>query len=237
VMAPRIAEHPDVLLPVLVCLDGFTITHSSEPVELLPDEVVRRFVGEYRLPHPVLDAAHPSTQGPFAMPDYYYEFRRAQAAAIEAALPLVDGVAAELGADSGRALGVLETYFVEDAEQVVVSLGSTAGTVKDVVDEFRRNGDRVGAVKICSYRPFPAVALREALAEAVKAVVLDRADSPGGAPPLLAEVSAALYGTGVELRGHVYGLGGRDLHPPDVSVLLETAQPGYVGVRGEPCPV
>jgi len=237
VMAPRIAEHPDVLLPVLVCLDGFTITHSSEPVELLPDEVVKRFVGEYHVSHPVLDAAHPSTQGPFAMPDYYYEFRRAQAAAIEAALPLVDGVAAELAADSGRALGVLETYFVEDAEQVVVSLGSTAGTVKDVVDEFRRNGDRVGAVKICSYRPFPAVALREALAEAVKAVVLDRADSPGGAPPLLAEVSAALYGTGVELRGHVYGLGGRDLHPPDVSVLLETAQPGYVGVRGEPCPV
>jgi pyruvate ferredoxin oxidoreductase alpha subunit len=237
VMAPRLAEHPDVLLPVLVCLDGFTITHSAEPVELLPDEEVARFVGEYRIPHPVLDAAHPSTQGPFAMPDYYFEFRRAQAGAIEAALPLLDEIAAELAAVSGRALGVLETYFVEDAEQVVVSLGSTAGTVKDVVDELRANGERVGAVKICSYRPFPAGALRDALAGVQKAVVLDRADSPGGAPPLLAEVSAALYSTGVELRGHVYGLGGRDLHPPDVSVLLEAAQPVYVGVRGEPCPV
>jgi len=237
VAAPRIAEHPDVLLPVLVCLDGFTITHSAEPVELLPDETVRRFVGEYRIPRPVLDTAHPSTQGPFAMPDYYYEFRRAQAAAIEAALPLVDEIGAELSELSGRPLGALESYFVEDAEQVVVSLGSTAGTVKDVVDELRAEGERVGAVKICSYRPFPDAALRDALGGATRAVVLDRADSPGGAPPLLAEVSAALYGSGVELRGHVYGLGGRDLHPPDVRVLLEATQSSYVGVRGEPCPV
>jgi pyruvate ferredoxin oxidoreductase alpha subunit len=237
VAAPRLAEHPDVLLPVLVCLDGFTITHSAEPVELLKGKAVRRFVGEYRIPRPVLDTAHPSTQGPFAMPDYYYEFRRAQAAALEAALPLVDEIGAELAALSGRPLGALESYFVEDAEQVVVSLGSTAGTVKDVVDELRAEGERVGAVKICSYRPFPDAALREALGTAKRAVVLDRADSPGGAPPLLAEVSAALYGSEVELRGHVYGLGGRDLHPPDVRVLLEAPQPPYVGVRGEPCPV
>jgi pyruvate ferredoxin oxidoreductase alpha subunit len=237
VMAPRIAEHPDVLLPVLVCLDGFTITHSSEPVELLPDEIVQAFVGEYRIAHPVLDAAHPSTHGPFAMPDYYYEFRRGQAAAIEAALPLIDEVAADLAQVSGRALGALEAYRVEDAEQVVISLGSTAGTVKDVVDELRDRDERVGGLKICSYRPFPAVALREALAGVRTAIVLDRADSPGGAPPLFAETAAALYGTGIELRGHVYGLGGRDLHPPDVSVLLEAAQPAYVGVRGEPCPV
>jgi pyruvate ferredoxin oxidoreductase alpha subunit len=237
VLAPRIAEHPDVLLPVLVCLDGFTITHSAEPVELLADEDVRRFVGEYRIPHPVLDAAHPSTQGPFAMPDYYYEFRRAQAAAIEAALPLVDELAAGLAQLSGRTLGALEAYRVDDAEQVVISLGSTAGTVKDVVDELRDEGECIGGVKICSYRPFPAAALGCLLAGVKKAVVLDRADSPGGAPPLFAETAAALYGSGIELRGHVYGLGGRDLHPPDVRVLLEAAQPGYVGVRGEPCPV
>ena len=84
VIAPRLAEHPAVLLPVLVCQDGFTITHSAEPVELLADDIVRGFVGDYRIPHSVLDVAHPTTQGPFAMPDYYYEFRRQQAAAIEA---------------------------------------------------------------------------------------------------------------------------------------------------------
>ncbi len=160
VMAPRIAEHPDVLLPVLVCLDGFTITHSAEPVELLPDDVVRHFVGEYRIPHPVLDSAHPSTQGPFAMPDYYYEFRRSQAAAAEAALPVIGEVAAELEQLSGRRYEALEAYRVEDADQVVVALGSTAGNVKDVVDELRDDGERVGVVKIGSFRPFPAEALR-----------------------------------------------------------------------------
>jgi pyruvate ferredoxin oxidoreductase alpha subunit len=236
VMAPRIAEHPDVLLPVLVCLDGFTITHSAEPVELLPDETVARFVGEYRVPHPVLDAAHPSTQGPFAMPDYYYEFRRGQAAAAQAALEVVDAVAAELARLSGRFHGCLEAYRVEDAKQVIVSLGSTAGTVKDVVDELREEGEPVGAVKIGAFRPFPAAALREALAATETAIVVDRADSPGGAPPLLAETAAVLYGSRVALQGHVYGLGGRDLHPADVRALFAGGQARYVGVRGEPCP-
>ena len=236
VMAPRIAEHPDVLLPVLVCLDGFTITHSAEPVELLPDEEVARFVGEYRIPYSVLDCAHPSTQGPFAMPDYYYEFRRGQAAAAQAALAVVDDVAAELARLTGRTYGCLEAYDVEDATKVVVSLGSTAGTVKDVVDELREQGESAGAVKIGSFRPFPAAALRKALAGAESAIVIDRADSPGGAPPLFAEVAAALYGSGVELESHVYGLGGRDLHPEDVHALFTGGQPRYVGVRGEPCP-
>ena len=237
VMAPRIAEHPDVLLPVLVCLDGFTITHSAEPVELLPDDVVRHFVGEYRIPHPVLDSAHPSTQGPFAMPDYYYEFRRSQAAAAEAALPVIGEVAAELEQLSGRRYEALEAYRVEDADQVVVALGSTAGNVKDVVDELRDDGERVGVVKIGSFRPFPAEALRATLAGARAAIVIDRADSPGGAPPLFAETAAALYGSSVALESHVYGLGGRDLHPADVRALFAGDQPLYVGVRGEPCPV
>ena len=237
VMAPRIAEHAAVLLPVLVCLDGFTITHSAEPVELLADEDVRRFVGEYRIPHPVLDAAHPSTQGPFAMPDYYYEFRRSQAAAAEAALAVVDEVAAELEQLSGRRYRTLEAYRTDDAEQVVVALGSTAGNVKDVVDDLREAGERVGVVKIGSFRPFPAEALRETLADARAAIVIDRADSPGGAPPLFAETAAALYGSGVALDSHVYGLGGRDLHPADVRALFAGGQPLYVGVRGEPCPV
>ena len=95
VIAPRLAEHPDVLLPVLVCQDGFTITHSAEPVTLLPDAAVRRFVGDYSIPHAVLDVARPTTQGPFAMPDYYYEFRRQQAAAIEDAAAVFGELASE----------------------------------------------------------------------------------------------------------------------------------------------
>src|SRR5689334_5527301 len=110
VMAPRIAEHPDVLLPVLVCLDGFTITHSAEPVDLLADADVVRFVGDYSVPNPVLDVSRPATQGPFAMPDYYYEFRRQQAAANEAALAVVDAIGAELCRLTDRAYGALEAY-------------------------------------------------------------------------------------------------------------------------------
>src|SRR5215470_4327876 len=110
VIAPRLAEHPDVLLPVLVCLDGFTITHSAEPVSLLPDDDVKRFVGEYRVPHPVLDTTRPTTQGPFAMPDYYYELRRAQGVAIEAALGVFEQLALEFELLSGRRHGALERY-------------------------------------------------------------------------------------------------------------------------------
>src|SRR5439155_20178363 len=93
VMAPRIAEHPDVLLPVIVCQDGFTITHSAEPVLLMDDEAVRRFVGEYRIPYPLLDVARATSQGPFAMPDYYFELRRQQTEAILDAPPVFARVA------------------------------------------------------------------------------------------------------------------------------------------------
>ena len=118
VMAPRLAEHPDVLLPVLVCQDGFTITHSAEPVAMLDDEDVSSFVGDYSLPHRVLDTAHPTTQGPFAMPDYYFELRRQQAAALETALDAFTGIATEYEELSGRPYGPLEAYRLEDAERV-----------------------------------------------------------------------------------------------------------------------
>jgi pyruvate ferredoxin oxidoreductase alpha subunit len=237
VLAPRLAEHPDVLLPVLVCLDGFTITHSAEPVELLADGDVAAFVGTYALAHPVLDVAHPATQGPFAMPDYYFEFRRQQSAAVAAAVQVLDELADDFERISGRRYGAVEPYRLEGAERVVVALGSTAGTVKDVVDELRDAGEAVGALKIVSFRPFPAELVRALLADAVSVIVLDRADSPGGAPPLLAELAVTLYGSCAKLHGHVYGLGGRDLHPGDVRAILEEHAPKYVAVRGEPCPV
>jgi pyruvate ferredoxin oxidoreductase alpha subunit len=236
VLAPRLAEHPDVLLPVLVCLDGFTITHSAEPVELLADADVAAFVGDYSFPYPVLDVTHPTTKGPFAMPDYYYEFRRQQSAAIEAALPVLDGLAAELATLTGRPLGAVDAYGVEDAERVIVALGSTAGTVKDVVDDLRDEGEAVGVLEIVSFRPFPADRVRSLLTAAATVIVLDRADSPGGAPPLHAELAAALYGGRAELHGHVYGLGGRDLHPDDVRAIFAQHTSSYVSVRGEPCP-
>jgi pyruvate ferredoxin oxidoreductase alpha subunit len=231
VMAPRLAERDDVLLPVLVCQDGFTVTHTAEPVELLPDEAVRAFVGEYRLADPMLDVRRPTTRGGFAMPDSYYELRHEQARAIDAALPAFADVAAEFAMLSGRAYGPVEPYALEDAERAIVLLGATSGTVKDVVDELRAEGERVGLLTIRSFRPFPRDAVRAALAGVELVAVLNRAASPGGAAPLYAELAAALYDVGTELRSHVHGLGGRDLLSEHVRAVFAGAAPDYVGLR------
>jgi pyruvate ferredoxin oxidoreductase alpha subunit len=235
VMAPRLAEHTDVLLPVLVCQDGFTITHSAEPVVLLHDDQVREFVGEYRIPNALLDVGRPTTQGPFAMPDYYFELRHQQLAAMQNALEVFEELALEFEELSGRHYRTLEPYALDGAEHVIVCLGSSGGTVKDVVDELRGEGERVALLEIRSFRPFPKEWVREALRGVGCVSVLDRADSPGGAPPLYAEVAAARDGV-VEVRSYVYGLGGRDLHPEDVKTIFHGEHAGgYLGLRGEPC--
>jgi pyruvate ferredoxin oxidoreductase alpha subunit len=241
VMAPRIAEHPDVLLPVLVCQDGFTITHSAEAVTMLGDRSVSKFIGPYRIPYPLLDLSAPTTQGPFAMPDYYYEVRHQQVAAMAAALAVFDQIANEYTALSGRSYAAIEPYLLADAERAIVCLGSTGGTVKDVVDDLRAEGARVGLLEIRSFRPLPVTAIRAALEHVGQVAVLDRADSPGGVPPLFAEVSAVLQGGTAEVRSFVYGLGGRELHPEEIRAVLDSAAgdsaPTYLGLRGEPCHV
>jgi len=220
---------------VLVCLDGFTITHASEPVELLADEQVRRFVGEYQVPQPLLNVSAPATHGPFAMPDNYFELRRAQASALDAAHDVIALVGHELKFLTGRPMAAIEPYRLDDADRVIVALGSTAGTVKDAVDELRAEGEHVGLLRICSFRPFPAVEVAAALADVTTVIVLDRADSPGGTPPLHAELAAVLFGSDSTLRGHVYGLGGRDIHPSDVRDIFAGGQPAYFGLRGDEC--
>jgi pyruvate ferredoxin oxidoreductase alpha subunit len=235
VLGTRLAERLDVMLPVLVCQDGFTITHSAEPVALLPDEAVRDYVGDYAIPHPLLESAHPTTQGPFAMPDYYFELRRQQIAALEAALDALPELALEYAQLSGRAYGPVEPYRLDDAERVLVALGSAAGTIKDVVDELRDEGEHVGLLKIVSFRPFPAGAVVELLRGVPSVIVLDRAASPGGAAPLRAELASALSGEPAHVAGHVYGLGGRDLHPEDVRDVFAGHAGDYVGLRSEPC--
>jgi len=237
IAAPRIAERQDVLLPVFVCQDGFTVTHSAEPVELLPDEVVDPFVGDYRVPYPLFDLDRITTQGPFAMPDSYFEHKRDQELAIEAAILAVADVADELRELTGRKIRLVEAYRLEDAERAIVLLGASAGTVKDVVDELRVAGERVGLLRICCYRPFPNEEIRLALAGMRTVAVLDRALAPGARPPLLTEVAASLYGSRVMLRSYVYGLGGRDLFPQDVRRVYAdltaggSRRSGYLGLK------
>ena len=170
------------------------------------------------------------------MPDYYYEFRRQQGAAIEASELAFGDLASEFEGLAGRAYAAVEEYRLDGAATAIVALGSTAGTVKDVVDELRDEGEAVGLLRITSFRPFPAAGLGAGLRGIESVVVLDRADSPGGTPPLHAEVAAALYGSGCELHGAVYGLGGRDLHPADIRAVFAGATPAHIGLRGDSCP-
>jgi pyruvate ferredoxin oxidoreductase alpha subunit len=236
-LATRLAEHPDVLLPVFVCQDGFTITHSAEPVELLDDDVVRELVGEYVIPYPLFDVSRPTSQGTFALPDYYYELRHHLDVAMAAALEVLPDLSQELSALTGRSYPAFEEYELTGAERVLVAMGSTAGTAKDVVDELRDEGEAVGLVRVLSFRPFPAAALRTALATPREVIVLDRAAAPGTAAPLFSDVAAALYGSGAALRGHVYGLGGRDLGPDGLREIFANEAPAYVGLRNQSCPV
>ena len=239
-LATRLAEHPDVLLPVFVCLDGFTITHSAEPVELLRDEDVRRFVGRYEIPFPLLKAAEATSQGPFAMPDYYFELRRGQIAAIEAAAGVLGHLVDELEGLTGRRYEPLESYRLDDAARAIVLMGSSAGTAKDVVDDLRSSKHPVGLLRIGSFRPFQAELVRDALRTVSDVAVLDRAVSPGSAPPLFAEVAAAVHGERTRLRSVVYGLGGRELHPADIEQIFVSLtsradrEPVYAGLRSEP---
>ena len=171
------------------------------------------------------------------MPDYYFELRRQQTAALRAASRVFAEAAGEFALLTGRLYSDLEDYRLEGASRALVALGSTAGTIKDVVDELRDAGMPVGLLKLVSFRPFPTSAVASALADVDSVIVLDRADSPGGTPPLHAELASALYGSGVDLTGAVYGLGGRDLHPADIRAVLTGPPAAYVGVRGESCPV
>jgi pyruvate ferredoxin oxidoreductase alpha subunit len=231
VMAPRVAEHPDVLLPVLVGQDGFTITHSAEPVEMLPDELVKQFVGDYDVPFRFLDVEHPLTLGAFALPDYYTELREQLVAAMAHGERVIVEVAEDFRSRFGRGFGLFEGYRLDDAERVVVAMGSSCGTIKDVVDQLRDRGEQVGLLKIVSYRPFPASQIRAALAGAKTVIVLDRSDAPGAVPSLHAEVATALYGSGIELRAHVFGLGGRELVPEEARQAIHGEAPRHIGLR------
>jgi pyruvate ferredoxin oxidoreductase alpha subunit len=232
----RLAEHPEVMLPVFVCQDGFTITHSAEPVTLLGDEVVREFVGEYHIPFPLLDIARPTSQGAFSMPDYYFELRHHLDVAMDAARRVLRELSDEASAITGHTYPALEAYELAGAQRVVIALGSTAGTAKDVVDELRAAGEPVGLVRVMSFRPFPTEELRSALASVPDVFVLDRAAAPGAAAPLFAEVAAALYGSSTRLHSHVYGLGGRNLGPDGLREVFAGNAPAYLGLRSEPCP-
>ncbi|AEM38578.1 pyruvate flavodoxin/ferredoxin oxidoreductase domain protein [Pyrolobus fumarii 1A] len=249
VIAYRIAEHPDVLLPVMITLDGFILSHTVEPVEPVEKEEALKFAPKrprgYR---PVLDPDKPVTMGVVGTPDYYYEFKRQQAEAMKKAVPVIDEAFRDFCKTFGRCYERVETYKMDDAEYVLISMGATFGNVRAAVDKLRKEGVKAGGLKIKVFRPFPADLVAKYLGEGrVKAVgVLDRAVSFGAAVegPLFMEVvtSLAVRGIQVPLVSFVHGLGGRDIFTDEVvqmfKILMDHASRGrsatqtyYIGVR------
>lgn len=245
IQAVRIAEHPDVLLPVMVCLDGFITSHGLENLEVETDGFVRDFIGEYQPERYLLDTKNPMTIGPLALQNFYFEYKRQQSEAMKRALPVILEIAEEYAKATGRRYGLFEEYRMEDAEIAAVVLNSAAGTAKVAVDELRKTGVKAGLLKLRAFRPFPHKEIAEVLSRLKAVAVMDRADSYstiGG--PVFNEIRSALYESPNKpvAMGFVYGLGGRDVGLDDIRGVyektLKAVKTGkteeyfaYVGVR------
>ncbi len=236
VQAYRIAEHKDVRLPIMICQDGFITSHAVENMELLEDDDVKKFVGEYEPENYLLNPECPMAVGPYSITDYYMEAKRNQAEGMKHAEEVVLEVAKEFAEISGREYGLFEAYRMEDAEYAVVMIGSAAGTTKDAIDKLREAGEKVGLLKIRLYRPFPAEAIAQALSGVKSVAVMDRAEgytNHGG--PLGADVMSALYRARSQALAvnYIYGLGGRDVRVEDMegvfATLKQIAEDGHAG--------
>jgi len=257
IQAFKIAENPEVLLPVIVGLDGFTLSHSLENVQALPDDIVKKFVGTRQVPLVTthegknasfrLDPEKPMTMGPVAFPNYYFEFKRQQEEAMKNALKVIQQVNEEYAQFTGRSYGngLLDSYRLEDAEIAIVCLGSTAGTVKTVVDELREEGVKAGLLRIRTFRPLPVEGIVGALRKVKAVAIMDKSMSFGGnGGPVFQEVRHVLYDlpTHPYVVNYIYGLGGRDTSPSQMRSIYEDLQKilqtkhvetpiNYVGLR------
>lgn len=244
IQAFRIAEDPEVLLPVTVNLDGFILSHAMEGVEVLTDEEAKKFLPPRR-PDYRLDPKKPTTIGALCLPDYYFEFKKQQDEAMKKVPAAFVKTTEEYAKLTGRRYSALSEFRTEDADVTIVCLGSTAGTVKSVAKELRSKGEKVGLVKLWLYRPFPAKEVADAIAKSKVVVVFDRALS-FGAPygALCQDVISTMYTSKAKplITNIIYGLGGRDITPPEIGSVYEDAlnvartgvvreQVKFVGVR------
>lgn len=223
ICAFRIAEDPEVLFPMMVHLDGFHVSHVVEPIILLDQEEVDSFLPPFKYPFP-LHPDKPVTVGAFATPVIYTEARKAQEEALIATKGTIQKVWDEFGKKFGRHYTPVDTYKTEDAEILLLTMGSFSQTAEIAIDKMRGEGKRVGLVKLRLWRPFPFEELRAAVGNAQVLVVFDRSLSYGGTGgPVCGEVKAALYGEEKRPRivSFVGGLGGRDVFPEDFEQMVE----------------
>lgn len=224
VQAYRIAEHPDVMLPIMVCQDGFITSHAVENITLLEDQIVKEFVGEYEPEHYLLKDGESIAYGPYAVTNYVMEARRAQMEGLRNAKQVCIDIGKEYGQISGREYGLFEEYRMEDAEYAMVIMGSAAGTAKDVVDALRDKGIKAGILKIRLFRPFPAEEIAEALKGVKYLAIMDRTeDFETNCGPLGAEIKSALFNKNLRplTLNYCYGLGGRDVTVESLTSVFE----------------
>ena len=237
-MAHRIAEHKDVLLPLMVCQDGFITSHSIENIQLENDEDVKKFVGQYKPEHYLLNRDEPIAVGPLDLQAYLFEHKAQQAEAMKKAKEVIKEVSEEFAEWTGRKYEFFEKYKLDDAEIAIVCMNSTAGTTKTVVDRLREQGIKAGLLKIRMYRPFPAEEIAEVLSHLKAVAVLDTAESvnaAGGA--LFEDVTSAMYVNKkqVPMVNYVYGIGGRDTTEKQLeSVYTDLSEIAKTGEIGEP---
>ncbi len=246
IMAHRIAENKDVMLPLMVCQDGFITSHSIENIELIEDDVVKNFVGKYNPEHYLLNDKEPISMGPLDLQSYLFEHKRGQAQAMINAKQVILDVAKDFEKITGRKYSFFEEYKLDDAEIAIVCMNSTAGTTKFVIDELRKKGVKAGLLKLRVFRPFPAEEIAKALSHLKAVAVLDKADSlnaVGGA--LFTDVTSGMQVNKVSIPtvNYIYGIGGRDTKSTDIESvfndLQEIVKTGninnpyrYLGLRG-----
>ena len=245
IQAYPIAEHADVHLPIMICQDGFITSHAVENIELLEDDEVKNFVGTYEPEEYLLNPGKPISVGPYSVSNYAMEAKKNQEIALENSKAVILEVAKKFEALSGRSYGLFEEYRTEDAEYIMLLIGSAAGTAKAAVDELREQGKKVGVLKLRVFRPFPADEIAHALRHCKAVAIMDRCESyNGNGGPLGSEVTAALFKNRVMITAvkYIYGLAGRDFtvdHVKDIFAEMEddlkngreTKQYQYVGLR------
>lgn len=235
IMAYRVAEHKDVRLPIMTCMDGFITSHAVENITLIEDDLVKKFVGEYEPEHYLLNEEEPMAVGPYAVSNYCMEAKRAQAQGMMNAKQVFLDVAKEFEQISGRKYGLFEEYKLDDADYAVVGIGSAMGTAKDAIDALRARGIKAGLLKVRVFRPFPGEEMAAALAGCKAIAIMDRCESySGNGGPLGAELTSALYRakSKAEIINVVYGLSGRDVKVEDFENLYgELADIAVNGVK------
>ncbi len=221
IQAYRIAEDKRVLLPVMPCLDGFVLTHTVEPVDIPEQEDVDSFLPPYE-PDVMLDPARPAMIGTFMPAEYIMELRRQTAGAVESAKRVIQEVNDEFASRFGRDYGgLIDTYQMDDAEAALVTMGTVTSTSRQVVDEMRQEGKKVGLIKLRFFRPFPSEELKNALKDTAAVGVVDRSLSFIGGGQAFNEVRSALYGLSIPIINHLAGLGGRDVTEMQIRKMFE----------------